>query len=314
MAMVAFFDPSLIDLGGNGFFREDKLVESLKMLIPNAHLSTGKYTLHSTAGIPDLAWNNMDQEHRPHIHRTYAHAMRIFVSPRGTFSLTRFGRWPSCIPVFDGQHKPNGFYQVIMLFSLFVVVIVSDYVEEGGGTRLNFQWTIASHRSLKFLHPFLHRRLVKLNEVQNAEDDVVRMRRVELRKAGYRFGTDVPDFYNSNVVAHNTIFPPISAPASILLSDLPNGKPYRVELADRGYIMQRENDGVKIWPGICLHEGAQLDTSNLRNDRVVCPWHGLSYGPQRLNTTNPEITMCGAQMRLMIDRIVLQPVASTKSQ
>lgn len=303
--MSSFFDPSLIQMADGAFIREAEVDRALNRLIPRAHISKGSFTYPSKSELRDLAWNHMDQHHRPYIHRTYGAASRIFISKPAAFSLTRFGRWPIILPVFDGCHKENGFYQVIVMLGLLVVINVIECNPDANGTKMDVTWAIASHRWLRFLHPILHRRLVRLNDVQNREDDVMRDRRVELRAAGYHFKTDVPDFLNSNVVENNTLFPPISVPGVISLASLPEGSAIEVPVSNRSFIFKREGSEVDVWPGVCPHEGAEIKVGDLNGKLVKCPWHGLEFGARRLTAVTQELTVCGAQLTLSGKQILV---------
>lgn len=305
--MPSFFDPLLVEQQGAAFIRADMVDDALNKLIPGAHISKGKFSCPSRSELRDLTWNHMDQNHRPFIHRTYDTASRIFVDRQASFALTRFGRWPFVIPVFDGYFKENGFYQVIVLFGLIAIVSIIESNQEGNAAHMDVSWAIASHRWLRFLHPLLHRRLIRLNEVQNREDEPVRERRVELRAAGYRFRTDDPNFFNSNVVENNTIFPPVAAPTSLALADLPLRQAVSIATAGRAFILRRDDKGVEVWPGVCPHEGAELNLQHLGSARVKCPWHGLEFPPRRLIEGETGIEMCGARLELADGKILVKP-------
>src|SRR5262245_20747179 len=103
--MPGFFDPDLAEGVDDGFILERTLDDALRRLIPRAYISTDGFNCPSQAELRDLAWNHMDQNHRPLIHRTYGDATRIHIGRHSSFSLTRFGRWPVLIPVFDGYFK-----------------------------------------------------------------------------------------------------------------------------------------------------------------------------------------------------------------
>jgi nitrite reductase/ring-hydroxylating ferredoxin subunit len=308
--MTAFFDPALFEQGGAAFIREGKLDEALRKLIPGASISKGCYSYPSRSELRDLVWNHMDQNHRPFIHRTYGEASRIFIDGRASFSLTRFGGWPIVIPVFDGYYKENGFYQVMVLFGLIAVVNVIECQSAGNGTKMDISWAIASHRWLRFLHPLLHRRFVRLNEVQNREDNPIRDRRIALRAAGYRFKTDNPDFINANVIENNAIFPPVAAPDGIALAALPDQRAVRVPFAERAFILRRDRDAVEVWPGVCLHEGAELDVRHLGDAVVKCPWHGLEFAARRLEEGGRAVELCGARLDLAGGKILVNPLPS----
>lgn len=309
----SFFDPTLIEQWGAAFIREDKVDQALARLIPNVRITKGNFSCLGYAEPRDLLWNHMDQNHRPYIHRTYGEAMRVFIGERGAFSLTRFGGWPAVIPVFDGHFKDNGFYQVMCLFGLIVVINTIECHVTDGVTRMEIDWAIASHRFLKFLHPMLDRRLRRLNVIQNKEDEVIRKRRVELRGLGYKFATDEADFVNSNAMANNVVFPPLAASVSVVLADLPEGKPERIVAGDRAFVVRRTNESLEAWPGVCPHEGAALELGDLRGNSLKCSWHGLEYGPRHLGPGSSAITMCGARLSLAEGRLVIMASAKEAS-
>ena len=281
---------------------------ALARLIPNVRVSKGAFTCPGYAEPRDLLWNHMDQNHRPHIHRTYGEAMRVFIGERGAFSLTRFGTWPVVIPVFDGHFKNNGFYQVMCLFGLIVVINTIECHVSDGVTRMEINWAIASHRFLKFLHPALDRRLRRLNVIQNKEDEVIRKRRVEMRRQGYSFATDDADFVNSNAMANNVMFPPLAMPHSISVGTLPEGQARRIDVGDRAFIVRRTGETIEIWPGVCPHEGAVLASEDLHGSVLKCSWHGLEYGPRRLGPGGAPISVCGASLVLRDGNLQISPL------
>jgi hypothetical protein len=295
---LPFFDPAIIERWGAGFIREDKIDESLARLLPGVHVTKGRYSYPGRSELRDLAWNHMDQNHRPLIHRTYGEAMRVLISKEAAFTLTRFGNWPVVLPVFDGYYKENGFYQIVCLFGLFVVVNIIECNADSNGTRMDIDWAIASHRFLRFLHGPLNRRLFKLNDVQNREDDEIRGRRIELRARGYSFATDVPDFVNSNLISNNVVFPPVRENASLALSSLADGAARTIEMLDRAYVLRRSGEAVEVFPGICPHEGAALRGDDVVGGKVRCRWHGLEFPARRLVPGGKGITVCGARIEL----------------
>jgi hypothetical protein len=95
--------------------------------------------------------------------------------------------------MFDGYHKDNGFYQLLCLFGLFVIVIFIETCADSERRQMQIDWAIASYRLVRFLDPMLDRRLRRLNDVQNDEDEMIRDHRIALRAGSYRFPTDQPD-------------------------------------------------------------------------------------------------------------------------
>lgn len=308
--MRSFFDPTLIERHGAAFIREDEIDKALARLIPKVHITKGHYSCPGRAELRDLVWNHMDQNHRPFIHRTYGDAMRVHIGAEAAFSLTRFGNWPLVVPVFDGYYKDNGFYQVICLFGLVVVVNFIEARSTGETTSMRIDWAIASHRLLRFLHPALDRRLRRLNEVQNGEDEVMRDRRIALRSAGYRFVTDEPDFVNANAVGNNVVYPPVETPRVVSLADLRDGDVRRIDVERRAYLVRRSGEAIHVWPGVCPHEGAALEPAHVRATTARCPWHGLEFGMRPLKAGSSALNLCGAVLELKGDALHISPGAS----
>jgi hypothetical protein len=293
----SFFDPTLLETWGGAFIREDKVEPMLQRLIPGCHITKGHFSYPGRSLKQDLVWNHMDQNHRPFIHRTYGDAMRVHIGEWSAFSLTRLGKWPVMLPVFDGYFKENGFYQIVCLFGLFIVMNVIECRGEGDDTRMDIDWVIASHRLLRFAHGPLNRRLFWLNDVQNREDDEIRDRRIALRASGYNFVTDRPDFVSANVVANNVVFPAVPATQSIAVDEFDEGQVQVVSAASRSYIVRRTDSVLEVWPGVCPHEGAELGPQHLERSRLKCPWHGLEFGARRLVQGGAPAIVCGAELQ-----------------
>jgi hypothetical protein len=304
--MRSFFDPTLIERHGAAFIRDDEIDRALARLIPKAHITKGRYTWPARAELRDLVWNHMDQNHRPYIHRTYGDAMRLHIGAESAFSLTRFGNWPLVVPVFDGYYKDNGFYQVLCLFGLFVIVIFIEACDDGERRYMQIDWAIASHRLLRLLHPMLDRRLRRLNDVQNDEDETIRNRRIALRADGYRFLTDQPDFVNANALGNNVIYPTVAELQTVSLAGLDVGEVRRIEAARRAFLVRRAGGGIQIWPGVCPHEGACIEPGHVRENVVRCSWHGLEFGMRPLRPGDAA-TICGARVEFRDDALFIGP-------
>jgi hypothetical protein len=145
--------------------------------------------------------------------------------------------------------------------------------------------------------------------VQNAEDEVMRDRRIALRAAGYRFLTDEPDFVNANAVGSNVVYPPVEASRVVSVADLQEGEIRRIEIERRGYLVRRSGETVHVWPGVCPHEGAVLEPGHVRANVVRCPWHGLEFGMRPLKPCSSALRLCGADLELRSDGLHISPVA-----
>src|SRR6185295_11988288 len=156
-----------------------RLGEQLSQLGPGLAVTRGEYRFPAHCSVPDLDWNFMDHAHRRWVHGTYRDALRIYLHRDFSVSLTRvpLGPFKPLVLLTDVRLGPGEFYQMYCLFSLIYVHGVLRNSAEG----TVFEWHIVSSRLLKFLHPFLNRKIWKLNHVQTAEDVPLRVRRAELR-------------------------------------------------------------------------------------------------------------------------------------
>jgi phenylpropionate dioxygenase-like ring-hydroxylating dioxygenase large terminal subunit len=61
-------------------------------------------------------------------------------------------------------------------------------------------------------------------------------------------------------------------------ADLWPGKPALLRLFERDLVAWREATGqVHIWDDLCVHRGARLSKGFIRDNRLVCPYHGWHY-------------------------------------
>jgi phenylpropionate dioxygenase-like ring-hydroxylating dioxygenase large terminal subunit len=51
-----------------------------------------------------------------------------------------------------------------------------------------------------------------------------------------------------------------------------------ITLLERDLVAWRDSNGeLHVWEDLCVHRGARLSKGFIRNDRVVCPYHGWNY-------------------------------------
>ncbi len=259
----------------------------------------GEFTIDIPSLKSDLEWNYMDQLHRPYIHHTYSDSLRIALNPDFSLSLTRWGRWPFLIPVTDVRIGDGLFYQIFVLFGLIYVHNVNDMKVTGDIVHLKVSWTINSHRLLKPLHWLLNRSIYRLNVRLQPEDEPIRSQRFRLRKLGYNFRSDPPDFYTSNMLTPNTLYPDLPPDASIALAPLPLDEMAIVACDKVEFLIRRQADHTLVWPAACPHEGGELAHGKLGKDcRLECPWHGMKFAAARLSENEPTASAHGFSYRL----------------
>jgi nitrite reductase/ring-hydroxylating ferredoxin subunit len=287
------------------YLRPEQLLDSIREFDPKYAVSRGEFSIDVVSRLDDMEWNQMDQLHRPWIHNTYQKNIRVALGRDFAVSFTRSGRWPFLITVSDVRVDRGVFYQDMVLAGVFYIHNNITFTQIGESVRLRHEWIIHSHRLLKFVHGIIGRMYRKLNVKLQAEDNVIRSRRLQLRLWGYGFRSDPPDFYNSNQLTNNTVYPPLPEGESIALQEAPSGEMAVRMLGNVEFALRRgENDEVLVWPNACPHEGGALATGRLDKDcKLQCPWHGLKFAAVRLSPAQPQGEAHGFAYRLEGGRI-----------
>lgn len=289
----------------------EKLLENLKTFGRGSAVTSGHFETMGGCSVEDLDWNHMDQLHRPYIHRTYKDSLRLVRNAEMALSLTNVQaaglRWP--VLVTDVRLGPGLFYQSYTLLGLIYVHTVIRMIPRGEVALQTVDWHIVSHPWLKFLHGPLSRRLDKLNAVQNAEDVPIRECRRELRRKGYRFATDDPDFLNSNTVTNNVRAPALEGVHRLTLKGLPQGERGRVGAGLSEFLVRPVGDAYTFWTSVCPHEGGFLDKGTLTGSQIQCAWHGLKFPGLTLSPGRPSGTLCGLSLTLEGDDLVVRSAA-----
>lgn len=271
------------------YIRPENLAANFKAMGKSLAVSTCHFEILAPNELRDFDWNHMDQLHRPHVHHTYEESLRLFRGHNFAVSLTRVGPFKLLTQVIDIQLAPGTFYQGFTLFSLFYIHVVLSSIPEAGANRMMVDVYIVSHRFFKFLHGILRRRLIRLNEVQNKEDTPLRDRRTALRAKGYRFGSDDPDFLNSNVVTNNVIPPRLKGTHRFPVMEMPLGTLTKISAGPIDLLVRKnENYTLTVWTAVCPHEGGPLELGTICNHVITCPWHGLRQNGVNVSEGNPQ--------------------------
>ena len=135
---------------------------------------------------------------------------------------------------------------------------------------------------------------------QNQEDITIRERRSRLRKLGFSFETDNPDYLNSNDLNCRLIPPKTNKKNtfSLELNDISMGKIQKIKINEIPLLIKKDKNNLLIWPGICPHEGAELTIDCFKKNTLVCPWHDLKYKPYKLNLKNSTLKLLGLKIEL----------------
>ncbi len=65
----------------------------------------------------------------------------------------------------------------------------------------------------------------------------------------------------------------------VALIDEINENPRRFTLLDLPLVIFRASQGVTVARDICPHRGAPLSMGHVKEDRIICPYHGLEFAP-----------------------------------
>ena len=279
------------------------LSKAIKDFCKGTSVTTGNFSCEAPGSVQDLEWNHMDQSHRPFIHSTYSDELRISVGENFANSLTKWGNWPFFINVMDVRVKDAQYYQTFTIGGLIYVhtVIEMSFIDDKNSS-LDIEWHISSHWLLKPIHKYLDKKIYKLNVRLQEEDYIIRSQRALLRKYGYNFKSDPPNYFSSNMLTNNTIFPILEKSLKINVDDFTDvniienkrGNLYKFGEKEISFIIQKvSNDEFFIWPSVCPHEGASLENGNFCDGRVTCPWHGLNFTGSKLSKDKNNISKYG---------------------
>lgn len=281
------------------YLAPDNLYEQLHHFTKGMAVTRDSFEMNiNNCTLEDLEWNHMDQLHRSSIHHTYEKGIRIATGQNFAVSLTEWKRWPLLITVTDVYVKKGLFYQSLTIAGMIFVHSIISMEESADGVTLKDEWFIASRKWLKFLHKPLNKKLHKLNARLQDEDAQIRHGRFGLRKKGYHFKTDAPNYYTSNVLGNNTIYPSLNSDASLDVREI-GLEPTCIQLGELDFIVQKSNaDEIMIWPAACPHEGGPLLKGNFCEKKISCPWHGLQFSAVCLSSDSPYGSRYGFEYHL----------------
>ncbi|MCD6038606.1 MAG: Rieske [2Fe-2S] domain [Gammaproteobacteria bacterium] len=289
------------------YLSPDALYEQIKQFTSGMIVTKGAFeVIVEKCTLEDVEWNHMDQLHRLSIHNTYEKGIRIATGHDFAVSLTQWKNWPFFITVTDVYVAKGLFYQSLTLAGVVFVHSIISLEQINDTVKLKDEWFIASHKLFKLLHKPLNKKLYKLNARLQQEDEQIRQGRFELRKQGYHFKTDCPDYHNSNLLGANTIYPVLEADAHFSVEGLTE-KPMLVEAANLKFIASKNNeDTYFIWPATCPHEGGPLIKGTFCKAKAICPWHGLHFKAIELSEAYPFGSRYGFAYELVGKKVYIK--------
>ncbi len=293
----------------------DSLEREIRQLTAGMAVTRGHHESVVPGQVNDLEWNAFDLWHRVFVHKTYLESMNVVRGKHFAVQLTRIGRLPIYTMVANAKIATGLLYQCIDVLGVLYVHQVVRLEQAEDQVRVVIDWFTASHWAFRILHGFFNRRLLVLQRKQDGEDLQIRARRWELRKRGFRFATDVPDFINSNLLSDHVVLPALADPVRKRLSEIPAGQVERVPAGPIELLVERVPGGVKVWPGVCPHEGAALEACHRREDDVLhCPWHGRRFKAVTLSSEGQGQTwsFLGLSVKLEKDELVVSDTRASE--
>jgi hypothetical protein len=237
----------------------------------------------STHVIADWDWNQRDLLHIPFVH--------------GGFRLARGGVGDDVASVIYVQRvlglrvpmtttfhhpdpdKPRRVYSATL--GPLAVVVEADLEPTAAGTLVTTVYSVGAPRAAQMLLPLAERFLRRNYARVTAEDEPLRIRRAQLREWGYRFEIDRGSYARSvDLSLRNVVAPPGPCVATRVCV----GEPGRDVLVGRSdhlglRVAAHEGGRILVYPRMCMHEGASLDTCEERGGWLRCPWHGRAVPP-----------------------------------
>jgi nitrite reductase/ring-hydroxylating ferredoxin subunit len=269
------FDPQVLK-----YLPPDRLADHLKQLHPGMVITRGHHESLVPGLIKDMEWNFYDELHRQCVHDTYHGLYKVMTGKYFSVNVVRWGNLPIFIQVAGAKIADSIFYQCMTILGVIVHHQVMRISQKLDNVLLEVDWCTASHWALRWLHGPFNRRVLRLQRKQDREDTIeIRGRRWDLRRRGFTFATDDPNFINSNLLTDNVRLPRLADPIRFDVAGYELGKVYRVAEGPIELLLRpKTRDHVEVWPALCPHEGGLLSEQHLCNGEVVCPWHGRRFG------------------------------------
>lgn len=234
----------------------------------------------------DVEWNYKDLVHVGHVH---SHMSRqFFYIGENIYTTIDLQKFLGITLPQSGVFYVTDDNRIVVHTTLFFYVIFVEIRYELVGdlqtcTTTNYAVGTRS-RLLGLLDPLI-RFALRRNWARFTKDDrPLRQRRGALRKKGY-------SFIDRSPIDHRVTLD-TSEPGVVLPSNPPEGRTNAFVVSDHvntsvivgdadhlGLQISFGPDEIKIFPRLCPHRGASLDSCSLSGNAIECPWHGRQFRP-----------------------------------
>jgi hypothetical protein len=217
-----------------------------------------------------------------------------------TINIQRIAHIP--FPIALANYVASDGSQVYYTTLLFFVLVVETRIQPADSDSPNDHQTIVrttyhvgGPRFSLWLFPILRRLLRNNYELLMSEDLPMRDQRGRLRSVGYRFASDgrARTFIETTDLAVNNVVPPPPVHGDAIVVDLQqlvaDGQSLTVGDGPAGLRIIRESDTTfMVFDRVCTHEGACLDTADIRQGALLCPWHAKRVKPLAMLNIDPS--------------------------
>lgn len=84
-------------------------------------------------------------------------------------------------------------------------------------------------------------------------------------------------------------------PIQVAIEDIPEGRPLRVKVYNRGILFCKEGDTIAVFEDRCPHQGLSMRHGVVLNGKLVCPYHRYQFN---LTDGAPNIRRCEPAMQV----------------
>lgn len=241
-------------------------------------------------GWEDALWNYRDLRHINVVHMAEGGGERVLYSPVSGDTLaylmvqTFFGlRLPVVAASYLVAPRVVTHYSTL---GFFVIVVETIFEERSGGSRVRSIYSMGAPPLFAFLLPLVRWALRRNSRRLMEGDRPMRLRRAQLRSWGYSYGHDGKGFTSVDsldIQVSNVVLPRSATDGRTtvdLARELPaDGEAWVGRDDHLGLRLVRRGSRLQVFPRLCPHEGASLDSSRCDGERLSCPWHGRKFSP-----------------------------------
>jgi hypothetical protein len=271
--------------------------------------------------VDDADWNYKDVTHVTYVHHQFEGfpssvsddiITMFFMQKLGPFVL------PLTTTLYISEPDRQTYHTSFGPVMLVIETVWRSIGEQRTSVKTTYSVGMGNRVVLNLVFPVV-RRLVSRNNASLMEQDLdMRRRRGELRKRDYTFERIGPGTYAylpTMRIADDHVFapPPTIGDVRAPLATLPTETLLHLgDDAAYGIQVRRNGSQLELYPRLCPHEGACLDSERPRAERVHCPWHGRAFRATTLPLdSSSSVVVGGMTVRIDGESLVASPTTAT---